>query len=167
MFHEIQPTKLVADGYDLFNNQKALLTAKGNEVGTMTIGWGTLGCLWNKPVATVYARPSRHTYTALENSDYFSICCFGKYTKELAYLGTASGHDENKIEKSGLTLIEDLAPYFEEATLVVICKKLYAQPLEPNLFLDEQSLEKFYSGKDEGNFHTTYVGEIVKVLSKN
>ena len=74
-----------------------------------------------------------------------------------------SGYKENKIEKSGLTLKEDIAPYFEEATLVIFCKKLYAQPLDKELFLDKEAVEKFYSGADADNFHTTYVGEIVKV----
>lgn len=166
MLREVSPKDYALDAYNLFDKQKgAIVAGKENAIGAMTIGWGTLGCIWNLPVATAYVRPSRHTYQAVEQEDYFSLCFFGSYTKELIYLGTTTGHKEDKIAGSGLSLAYDLAPYFAEASTVLICRKLYAQPFEKSAFLDRQPIDKFYTkGGDLDNYHTAYAGEIVKVL---
>ena len=82
----------------------------------------------------------------------------------MGYLGTASGRDENKIEKAGLTVEhEDGIPVFKEAETVIICRKLYAQPLEEQFFIDKDSDKECYPDKD---YHTMYVGEIEKVFVK-
>ena len=39
--------------------------AKGN-ANLMTIGWGTQGIAWGKPVWAVMVRPSRYTYECIE-----------------------------------------------------------------------------------------------------
>lgn len=45
--------------FDQFDKKWALLTAgKIDNFNSMTISWGGLGTLWNKPVATVYVRTS-------------------------------------------------------------------------------------------------------------
>ncbi len=166
MLREVNPKEYTLDAYHLFDKQKgAIIAGKEGAIATMTIGWGTLGCIWNLPVATAYVRPSRHSYQAVEAEEYFSLCFFGSYTKELVYLGTATGHKEDKVAKSGLTIVQDLAPYFAEASTVLICRKLYAQPLDKACFVDGQPIDRFYTkGGDLDNFHTTYVGEIVKAL---
>ena len=45
----------------------------------------------------------------------------------------------------------------------MICKKLYKQDMESSCFLDPSLVEKNYA---DGDFHRTFVGEIVKVLVK-
>jgi hypothetical protein len=52
------------------------------------------------------------------------------------------------------------APYFAEAELVLVCRKLYFSDLDPSHFLD-QSLERNYQNKD---YHRMYIGEIVEAL---
>ena len=52
--------------------------------------------------------------------------------------------------------------YFEEARLVIECRKLYAQDLDPSAFL-AQTLVDIYPEKD---YHRLYIGEIAKVLAK-
>ena len=50
----------------------ALLTVKDEDkVNTMTIGWGTLGRVWNKPVFTAMVRYSRFTHELISNADSF------------------------------------------------------------------------------------------------
>ena len=45
-----------------FEKDWALLTAGTEErYNSMTIGWGSLGTVWNKDVLTVYVRPDRYT----------------------------------------------------------------------------------------------------------
>ena len=82
----------------------------------------------------------------------------------MSYLGKVSGRDEDKIIKSGLTVAEELdTPYFEEAKLVLICKKMFVQPLNENSFLDSSLIEKWYPNRD---YHELYIAEIEKVLIK-
>lgn len=68
----------------------------------------------------------------VDSSDSLSISVLpNEYSKELQYLGTASGRDEDKIAKANLTVKEyEDVPYFEEGRLIFICRKLYAQNLK-------------------------------------
>ena len=49
-------------------------------------------------------------------------------------------------------------PTFEEATLVLICKKLYAQEMKEECFMGTEEIERWYPDKD---YHTMYMAEIV------
>ena len=54
--------------------QGAFLTVKAGEaVNTMTIGWATIGCIWQRAVFMVAVRDSRHTFTLMEQSDTFTV----------------------------------------------------------------------------------------------
>ena len=68
----------------------------------------------------------------VDSSNSLSISVLpNEYRKELQYLGTASGRDEDKIAKANLTVKEyEDVPYFEEGRLIFICRKLYAQNLK-------------------------------------
>ena len=142
-----------------------LITAgTAEDHNTMTASWGTLGTLWNKPVSIIFVRPQRYTYGYCESSDYYSLCFFDEsYHKALQFCGTKSGRDVDKETECGLTPAFDLAPYYNEASTVVICKKLYAQDLDQSLFVDTEVLDKNYPARD---MHRVYVGEIVKVLKR-
>ena len=143
-----------------------LVTAENdNKVNTMTASWGGLGVMWGKDVAYTVIRPQRYTKEFIDTNTHFSLSFYDKaYKDKLSYLGTVSGRNEDKITKSELTLLEDLdAPYFEEAKLVLICKKLFVQPLDEANFLDSSLIDRWYPNKD---FHTLYIAEIEKVLIK-
>ncbi len=52
----------------------AFLTVKSDEtVNTMTIGWGNVGFIWNKPMLMVPVRYSRHTYSMIDRSETFTV----------------------------------------------------------------------------------------------
>ena len=143
-----------------------LITAeKDGKANTMTAGWGGLGVMWGKDVAVIVIRESRFTKEFVDGSEYFSLTFFDEgYKKELGYLGSVSGRDEDKIAKSGLTLAPDDAPYFKEGNLALICKKLYATDMGPEGFTIGPELdEKWYADRD---YHTLYVGEIEKAYIK-
>ena len=104
----------------------------------MTASWEHLGCLCghNDPTAVVYLRPSRYTKEFVDREDNFTICVMDKsFKKQMAYLGSVSGRDEDKIGKAGLTPVyADNTVYFEEAKLVLVCKKLYQSELQESGF---------------------------------
>ena len=144
-----------------------LITAMcDGKVNTMTASWGGLGVLWGKNVATVYIRPQRYTREFVDESDTFTLSFFGgEHKKEMGYLGRVSGKDvPDKIEQSGLhTQMVDGYPTFEEATQVLVCKKLYRDCIKPENFLSKEEDEKWYPTKDH---HIVYIAEIVEAYEK-
>lgn len=165
-FIEIAPNDIEKNTFTLIGNEYMLITAKKDDkVNTMTASWGGLGVMWNKNVAYIVVRPQRYTKEFVDFSDCFSLSFFnGEIKDKLAYLGTVSGRDEDKITKSGLTTIcEDNIPYFEEAKLVLFCKKLFKSEFKEDNFIDKEIINKNYPNKD---FHTLYIGEITKVIKK-
>jgi len=58
----------------------------------------------------------------------------------------------------------DNTVYFEEAKLVLICKKLYQSELQESGFLYQDTIDANYPQRD---FHTMYVGKIEKVLVRD
>ena len=54
------------------------------------------------------------------------------------------------------------APYFEEAELVLVCRKRYAQEMDPQA-IPQDAKDRFYP---ETDYHTLYIGEVVEALRK-
>ena len=151
-----------------FVTKNALLTAGNKEkLNTMTIGWGQLGSIWNVPACTVFVRPERHTYTFMERQDYFTVSILPSDRRDIAKLcGTKSGREVDKVSECGLTVCygQGDAPYFEEAELVLVCKKLYAQDLDGAHVTDGGPIAPFY-GK-AGNWHRMYIGQVMEAYAK-
>ena len=164
---QIEINEFSENPFKLIGSDWMLITAKkGDKTNMMTASWGGVGILWNKPVATIYVRPQRYTKEFIDNEEYFSLCVLPEeYRQILNYCGTKSGRDEDKIAETKLTIDEsEKAPIFKESRLVLICKKLYAQDLTEQYFIDKSLVEKNYKAKD---FHTMYIAEIEKILTNN
>jgi len=135
----------------------------GRSFNSMTISWGSVGQLWNKPFFQVVVRPSRYTFGFMNENDTFTLCAFPpEYRKALALLGSKSGRDCDKICESGLTPIPSRlvpTPGYDEAELIVECRKLYWQDMDNRHFLDA-AIEGNYSG---GDYHRIFYGEILAV----
>ncbi len=144
-----------------------LLTTKADgKVNTMTIGWGTLGIEWGKPLCNVFVRQSRHTKSMLDKNGEFTINVpMGEFDKNiLSVCGTKSGRDLDKIAHLGLTLEEGQTvsvPGIKELPLTLECKVIYKQDQELSA-IDRQSFERYYAPgtANEGDFHTAYYGLI-------
>lgn len=165
-FLEIQPEALEKSPFQMIGKDWMLITAQNNnKVNTMTASWGGLGVMWNKNVAYIVVRPQRYTKEFLDSSPTFSLTFFDStFKKQLGYLGKVSGKNEDKIKNSGLTITQsDEVPYFEEANLAIICKKLYAQEFKPECFIAEELPGQIYPQND---YHTLYIAEIEKILIK-
>lgn len=163
---EINAENLNESTFKLIGHDWMLITAaKDGKVNTMTASWGGFGIMWNKNVVYIVLRPQRYTKEFVDESSTFSLTFFDKsYKKDLSYLGTVSGRDEDKITNTNLTInyIED-TPAFEEAKLTIICKKLYAQEFKPECFIDNTLENQCYPQKD---YHTMYIAEVEKILIK-
>jgi len=163
-YREIAPQDLKESACKLIGKDWMLITAgTEDKVNTMTASWGGLGQMWNKPVAFVVIRPQRYTKEFVDAQDTMSLSFYPEqYRRQLTYLGTASGRDEDKIGKARLTVnYLDGTPYFEEANIVMVVKKLYEDAYKPECFLDKTLIGKLYPDSD---YHTLYICEIRKVL---
>ena len=161
---ELKPTALKDNPFKLIGSDWMLITAGTPEhFNTMTASWGGLGVIWDKEVAFVFVRPTRHTFSFMEQAAVFTLSFFTEqYRPALDFCGTHSGRDVNKVAKTGLTATtgEDSGVYFAEARLVLVCRKLHAQNIDPAGFLDP-AISEFYAQRD---YHRLYVGEILRGL---
>ena len=145
----------------------ALVTAKADgEVNPMTIGWGTLGVQWGKPIFIVFVRQSRHTKELLDKNPEFTVNIpLDKIDKDvLRVAGTMSGRDVDKVKELGLTLVPGetvSVPAIKELPLTIECKVIYQQDQDLDA-LEESCRNRCYrpGTKDETDFHTAYYGLI-------
>lgn len=161
---EIKPELFEENAFNMIGKDWMLYTAeKDGKVNTMTASWGGLGIMWGKKVAYIFIRPQRYTKEFVDASDRLSISILPEqYRKELTYLGRVSGRDEDKIAKANLTVEKyEQVPYFKEARLTLICKKLYAQEMKEECFIEKDMIDKWYPEKD---YHIMYVVEIEKIF---
>ena len=170
--HPVDPRKVPTGLLSLLSGPGALLTAGTKEnCNTMTIGWYQMGVLWNTLVCTVYVRPERYTCGFMEEQDYFTVSAFlhsPEASRILRLCGSKSGRDTDKIKECGLTLSTGAggAPFFREAELVLVCRKLYAQDMDPAAVrpAGSEKILPFYGTR--GSWHRAYTGEIVEALRK-
>ncbi len=140
----------------------AFLSVAGDRPNTMTIGWGTIGTIWGKPILMVMVRPQRHTYGLINAAGEFtvSVPTDRPLRAELAYAGTASGRDEDKFDGHGLTAAPAQivgAPIVAECGLHFECRTLMTQEMAKD-GISPWVLEHAYPLRD---FHRLYFGEIV------
>ena len=168
MFKEIDITHLNENVVDLFKNRWALVTAGDKDaLNTMTVSWGAVGELWGKDMATLYIRPQRYTEEFLNKNDYLTVSFYPDDMKKRIHgvCGSKSGRDVDKVKECNLTpVFDEKAPYFNEAQIVLVCKKAAKSRFNPDEFLDGEIDEKWYPQND---YHFIYYAEIEKVLVKD
>ncbi len=162
---EISIENFKENPFTMIGKDWLLITAeKDNKTNMMTASWGGLGVMWGKNVASVYIRPSRYTKEFIDQGEKFSICVLPENFREAYNLcGSKSGRQIDKVKESGLKVEKsDDCPYFSESKLVLICKKIYSQPMYAENLMDEAARDRFW--KDD--VHELYMAEIEKILIK-
>lgn len=147
-----------------------LVTAQNDEkVNPMTIGWGTIGIEWGKPIFIAFIRPSRYTHEMVERSGEFTVNIpMGEadpaVTKILGFCGTKSGREYDKVKELGLTLEASEvvgAPGIMELPLTLECKVLYKQDQVVQDIPDPLRDRYYPDRNDLADYHTAYYAEIV------
>lgn len=152
--------------FETIGNDWMLITAgsgiERKKWNTMTASWGSFGIFWNKKTVTCVIRPTRHTFQFVESEDLVVFSFFDSSMKNVLHVcGSTSGSDTDKAKAAGITpvLLESGAIGFAEARLNLVCRKLFAQDIDPELFIDAE-LDKNYPNKD---YHRMYICEILTV----
>ena len=66
---QINPFEYAPQIMDKMTHGGILVTTKvGDKVNPMTIGWGTIGIQWGKPIFIAFVRESRYTKQLLEEN---------------------------------------------------------------------------------------------------
>lgn len=143
-----------------------LLTAAAEgSVNTMTIGWGTLGIQWGKPIFIAFVRESRFTKALLDKNPAFTINIpVGEYDPSILKIcGTKSGRDMDKFRELGLTPEEPetiTVPGIRQFPLTLECKVIYKQAQDPDA-INPENTDRYYQRADQqGDYHTAYYGQI-------
>ena len=138
--------------------------AKGNP-NAMTIGWGTIGIIWAKPIFVVLVRPSRYTYDLIEVTNDFTVNVpTPQLADKVSYCGTVSGRNQNKFKAKGLTIVPGKkvkSPTIEECVINYECRVVHKNDVIPDRLADEIRNRAYR----QGDFHRIYFGEILVVYA--
>ncbi len=163
-FESIDHKTITDNTFQLIGRQWMLVTAgRPDDFNTMTASWGGFGHLWNRDICWCVIRPQRFTYQYAEKYDYFTLTFFDEeHRDKLRLCGTKSGRDVDKMAATGLAPLATAheAVYFEQARLVIECRKIYYQDLAPSNFLDPRIHDEY----PEKDYHRMYLGEVVSCL---
>jgi len=163
-FRAVKPEALGMNPFQAIGQDWMLVTAGTLEnFNTMTASWGALGVLWGKPIAVCFVRPSRYTFAFMEACEQFTLSFFDeKYRAALDFCGTHSGRNVDKAASTGLTPIAapSGAIAFEQARLILACRKIYTQDIEPSRILDPSVLSSY----ENSDYHRMFVGELIECL---
>ncbi|MBR1591584.1 MAG: flavin reductase [Ruminococcus sp.] len=166
-FRKINISELQFNPFEKIGSKWMLITSgTPDSFNTMTASWGQLGILWNKNVLTCYIRPNRYTYEFIEKNEIFTASFFGEqFRKMLAFCGSHSGRDCDKIAETGFVTVElEKGIGFEQADMVFVCRKLYSYDLQESGFLTDDGIPAVSYAKDP--YHRAYISEITAVYVK-
>jgi flavin reductase (DIM6/NTAB) family NADH-FMN oxidoreductase RutF len=132
----------------------------------MTIGWGTIGSIWSRPVFLVLVRHSRYSYTRLEEAggDFTVNVPPRELAEAVAHCGTVSGRDHDKFLETRLTPVPSRQvrpPIIQECVVHYECRTLHRNDMAPDT-LAQAVADEFYA---QGDYHRVYFGEIVAVYA--
>ena len=138
---------------------------KDGKPNVMTIGWGTIGLVWGRPIFIVFVRPSRYTYGRLEQVDQFTVNVpTEQMGKAAEYCGKVSGRDHDKFKQANLTIVPGKkvkVPVIDECFISYECRVLHTNDLIPDR-LSGVVKKEFYP---TGDFHRVYFGQILTVYA--
>jgi len=140
--------------------------ATDGRLNPMTIGWGTFGSIWGRPLFVVLVRPSRHTYACIEHSgDYTVNVLPPDHRQAVALCGRVSGRDVDKLAETGLTPLPSTqitSAGLAEANLVFECRVVHHNDVQGPTFPTE-IVSNYYAA---GDFHRVYFGQIMAVSGR-
>jgi len=162
-------TKHSIQVFDLWSETMQALVRDGlllNSIGadgkpnTMTIGWMTGGFIWSKPILVVLVRPSRHTFSRLEQVGEFTVNVLPpEQAQAVAFCGTHSGRNVDKFARTKLTPApaqQVRVPVIEQALISYECRVVHRNDMNP-ASLPREIVDGAYAG---GGYHRIYFGEV-------
>lgn len=147
--------------FHILDKEWALLVAGKERPNPMTVSWGGFGTLWNRPMVTVYVRPTRHTFGLLNAHPEFTVNFLPEALRSaLDVCGSRSGRNTDKWAAAGIApepsgTVE--VPRVRGSRLVLECSVLGTVDLDPSRFLDA-AIGDLYPAHD---YHRAYLGQVL------
>ena len=158
-------TLMMDKGMAELSSKGAFLTAKSAATpNTMTISWGFVGFIWNKPHFITVVRPTRYTNKILKaGADSFTVSIpFGTLREQLTICGRQSGRDIDKSDVVNFAAARTVAsPIVADCDFYYECKILYLDKLHGDKI--PADINKSHYNAD---WHDFFVGEIVETYGK-
>ena len=166
-FVEIVPEELNENVFRRIGAEWMLITAGDRKAcNTMTASWGGLGVLWGKPVAYIFVRPNRHTVGFINDNASLTLSFMPEsHRADVLYCGRHSGRDTDKMANTNLRPVttETGLVTYEDAELVLECRKMFKTRLQEADFLDWSEVSpKWYA--EDNPLHDLYICEITRAL---
>jgi flavin reductase (DIM6/NTAB) family NADH-FMN oxidoreductase RutF len=136
-------------------------TKRSGQSNVMTIGWASVGWIWGKPVFVTMVRPSRYTYSFMEEARTFTVNVPTLEMREwVTFCGTRSGREVDKFAAYKMSVSK--AQHIEGITidacpLVYECRVVHVNEIVPAALTPEIE-SRAYRGAD---YHRFYYGEIL------
>lgn len=136
----------------------------GDKINTMTVEWGYIGFLWNKPYFVVFVRPQRYTKQLIDKAESFTVSIpYGTMSEELKICGTKSGADIDKSKVVNFIPAKRVnSPVVSGCNMYYECKINYKDSL-----LGEKMPEDVRKRIYRDDYHDMYFGEIVENYAVN
>jgi len=164
---EIGYTDYLKETFEVMGKMGLLLVSvdPAGKPNAMTIGWGTVGIIWGKPIFTVLVRPSRYTHNCIEHTCDFTVNIPSKKMSDIvAFCGSESGRDYDKFKEKGMIAVPGKtvkSPIIEQCLIHYECKVVHRNDVLKEK-LDGKIISSAYKS---GDFHTIYYGEILRVCA--
>jgi flavin reductase (DIM6/NTAB) family NADH-FMN oxidoreductase RutF len=139
-----------------------LVTAdKNGKPNVMTIGWCSIGSVWSKNVLLILVRPSRYSYSLLEQVPQFTVNVpTPGLASVVAFCGSVSGRDCDKFVQAQLTPVparETDVPVIEQCPINYQCNVIHKTDMVIGAVPDD--IEKQFYPSDD--YHRVYFGQIL------
>lgn len=164
---EVHYTDFLKETLGAMGREGLLLCAVGRDgrPNVMTIGWGTIGIIWGRPIFTVLVRPSRFTHSLIEECRDFTVNVLPREMAEVAtFCGTVSGRTHDKFAEKGLTPVPARfvrSPLVEQAVIQYECRVVHSNDVLEAALAPEVKSACYSSG----DYHRIYFGEILAVYA--
>jgi flavin reductase (DIM6/NTAB) family NADH-FMN oxidoreductase RutF len=158
-------TTFLPETLSLLTDPGLLLVSQAEDgvPNAMTIGWGTAGVIWGREIFTVLVRPSRYTFSRLEQSDSFTVNVPPPSLHDAVdFCGTRSGRDYEKFVECDITAEPSQTvstPGIAECPVVYECQIVHVNDVV-NASLAPEIVARSYTS---GDLHRVYYGEILAV----
>ena len=162
---QVPYTSHIAETLSAMGDPGVLLVTAGGDgyLNAMTIGWGSIGTIWSKPIFTVMVRPSRFTFKLLEEGSPFTVCVPSAAMRNVVdFCGSKSGRSHDKFRELDLAPLPSLqidVPGIEGCPIIYECRPVHTNDVQADR-LTPYIQEHFYA---KGDYHRVYFGEILAV----
>jgi len=164
---QVGPMEYLPETVQALSNPGLLLVSRDRQrrPNAMTIGWGSIGIFWGRPIFVVPVRFSRYTFECLEKTQDFTVNVLPRRLVDAAsFCGTVSGRDHDKFAEAKLTAVDSQqvkSPGIEECVLTYECRVVHTN----EVLADTLARELTRGCYPRGDYHKLYFGDIVNVLA--